>query len=256
MRWPLFLAVLFALQPAFGQSAPSSSLPSYEMSGSPEDGLQFEVKNFALTQGPDIEAAIEAEAKRRCAPKLAFAGNFRAWPGSVQLGGETVPGMLRFQRTMVCIDPIEPVEPAPADFRPSPDDERDALSAFHAYFKAFDSGDVDAVMRMRDVPSFPRKIVMQDMRENEPYGRAERIPYNTNWIANPSSQSHNGIFAEVLYYQPISKSLVLCGAAMFYRRAQHDYVLSRDMRRTAETSPGANNPSSSVCRPMPVEAAD
>jgi hypothetical protein len=238
MRWIPFLAAVAVSQPVLGQATPKTvptvtlrpppaDLPSYELSGSPDDGLFFVVRNFRHEQGPDVDAMIGAEAERRCAPKIAFTSGYRSMPGKITLKGETVFGIARYERTALCVNPMKPIDPAPSDFLPTSNDESELLAAFNAYFRAFDASDIDALMPMRDYPPFPRQMVLQEATEYRlQFGQQGRTVLKTSWYPNPP-ELHNGIFGEVLFSQPISNSKALCGAAMFYKRAEHGFVLSR-----------------------------
>jgi len=238
MRWKPFLTFLLFSQPLFGQatpkpehddplSAPSVELPSYELSGTPEEGLFFVVKDFPLEQGPDVDAMIGVEAQRRCLPRIAFIGGYQRFPGDIKVKGEPVLGIVRYEKLALCVDPLKPIAPARSVFHPTTDDESDLLSIFNAYFSAFDAGDIDALMPLRDYPPFPRKVLLQEIRDYKlQHGEQKRIVLKTSWYPNPP-ELHNGIFGEVLFSQPVSNTNMLCGAAMFYKRAEHDFVLSR-----------------------------
>lgn len=238
MRWILFLATFVVSQPLYGQATPGpvtavapralpTDLPGYELSGTPEEGLFFVVKDFPLEQDADIEAMIGAEARRRCAPKIAFPGNYRRMPGTITAKGENVVGIARYERLVLCVDPMKPIAPVSSVFDPTPDDESDLISAFNAYFSAFDARDVDTLLPLRDYPPFPRKVLLQEIDDYKlQNGEQRRTILKTSWYPNPPDL-HNGIFGEVLFSQPISDANTLCGAAMFYRRAEHDFVLSR-----------------------------
>jgi hypothetical protein len=238
MRWISFLAAFVVSQPVYGQATPepvsvaapralSTELPSYELSGTPEEGLFFVVENFPLEQDADVEAMIGAEAQRRCAPKIAFPGNYRRMPGTITVKGENVVGIARYERLALCVDPMKPIAPASSVFHPTPDDESDLISTFNTYFSAFDANDVDTLLPLRDYPPFPRKVLLQEIGDYKlQHGEKRRNILKTSWYPNPP-ELHNGIFGEVLFSQPISDTNMLCGAAMFYRRAEHDFVLSR-----------------------------
>jgi len=238
MRWILSLAAFVVSQPLYGQATPgpvpavalralSTELPSYELSGTPEDGLFFVVENFPLERDADVEAMIGAEAQRRCSPKIAFPGNYRKMPGTITVKGENVTGIVRYERLALCVDPMEPIAPVSSVFHPTPDDESDLISTFNAYFSAFDASDIDTLLPLRDYPPFPRKVLLQEISDYKiEHGEQRRTILKTSWYPNPP-ELHNGIFGEVLFSQPISRTITLCGAAMFYRRAEHDFVLSR-----------------------------
>jgi hypothetical protein len=248
MRWISFLAALVASQPLYGQSTPapvvavapkalSTELPSYDLSGTPEEGLFFVAENFPLTQGPAVEEMMFAEAARRCAPKIAFPANYRTMPGNITVKGQTLAGMVRYERIVLCVDPREPIEPAPSDFQASPNDERDLVSTFNTYFDALETGNVDVLMRLRDYPPFPRKVLLQEIGDNGlPHVQQKRTVLKTSWYPNPP-ELHNGIFGEVLFIQTISETEAICGAAMFYKRAEHDYVFSRLLTVPIEQRP-------------------
>ena len=238
MRRIPFLAAFVVSQPLYGQAtpspvsvvaprAPSTGLPGYELSGSPEEGLLFVVENFPLEQNADVEAMIGAEAQRRCVPKIAFPGNYRRMPGTITVEGEDVVGIARYERLALCVDPMEPIAPVSSVFHPTPDDENDLVSAFNTYFSAFNAGDVDTLLPLRDYPPFPRNVIIQEISEYKlEHGEQKRTVLKTSWYPNPP-ELHNGIFGEVLFSQPISDTATLCGAGMFYKRAEHDFVLSR-----------------------------
>lgn len=238
MRSVSFLAVAIVSQPLPGQAAPEpvqtvtlpatvADLPGYELTGSPGEGLSFVVKNFPLEDGPAVDAMIASQAVLRCAPKIAFPADYRSMPGNITVKGKTVVGIVRYERTALCVEPMKPIEPAPANFHPTGDDDSKLVSTFNAYFDAFDAGDVDALMPLRDYPPFPRKMLLQEMSDYKlQYGNQRRIVLKTSWYPNPP-ELHNGIFGEVLFSQPMSNTKMLCGAAMFYKRADHDFVLSR-----------------------------
>lgn len=238
MRWMPFLAFLLLSQPLSGQgppkpeddvppSLPSGELPGYELSGTPEEGLFFVVKPFPLDQDEDVEAMIGAEAQRRCAPKIAFPGNYRRMLGNITVKDQTVEGIVRYERLALCVDPMKPIAPVPSVFHPTPDDESDLISTFNAYFSAFDASDVDALMPLRDYPPFPRKVLLEEIRDYKlQHGEQRRTILKTSWYTNPP-EIHNGIFGEILFSQPVSNTSTLCGAAMFYKRAERDFVLSR-----------------------------
>ncbi len=202
-------------------------LPSYELTGSPDEGLFFVVKNFPLEQRPAVDAIIASQAALRCAPKIAFPADYRSMPGTVTVKGKTEVGIVRYERIALCVDPMKPIEPAPTDFHPTPDDESELVSTFNAYFDAFDAGNVDPLMPLRDYPPFPRNVLLQEMSQYKlQYGNQKRTVLKTSWYANPP-ELHNGIFGEVLFSQPLSGAKMLCGAAMFFRRADHQFLLSR-----------------------------
>ncbi|MEO6042202.1 MAG: hypothetical protein ABIP41_09900 [Croceibacterium sp.] len=170
---------------------------------------------------------IGAEAQRRCAPKIAFPANYRRMPGNVIVKGDTTVGIVRYERLALCVDPMKPIAPVPSVFHPTPNDESDLLSTFNAYFSAFDASDVDALLPLRDYPPFPRKVLLKEISDYKiEHGEQKRTILKTSWYPNPP-ELHNGIFGEVLFSQPISNTNTLCGAAMFYKRAEHDFVLSR-----------------------------
>jgi len=239
MRWKPFLACLLFPQPLLGQetpkpgsgvpsSHPSAELPSFELSGTPEEGLFFVFKPFPLEQSDTVDIMVAAETKLRCAPKKrVFQANYRKIPGNIKVMGRTVAGMVRYETLALCVGPRELISPVSSVFHPTPDDEKDLLSAFHAHFSAFDASDVDALMPLRDYPPLPRKVLLEEIRNDKlQYGERKRTILKTSWYPNPP-ELHNGIFGEVLFSQPVSSSRTLCRAAMFYKRGEHDFLFSR-----------------------------
>jgi hypothetical protein len=238
MLWKPFLVGLLLSRPLFGQetpkpehavpsSVPPADLPGYELSGTPDEGLSFVVKHFPLDQGPDVDAMIDAEGERRCAPKIARVGSYDRMPGNITVNGQTVVGIARYERLILCTDPREPIAPVSNIFHPTPADESALLSTFNAYFRAFDAGDVDALIPLREGPPFPRKVLLEEIRRHKlQYGEQKRTILKTSWYPNPP-EFHGGIFGEVLFSQPVSNTNRLCRAAMFYRRGEQDFVLTR-----------------------------
>ena len=244
-------------QPVLGQAIPEPELPDYEVSGSPDEGLFFVAKNFPLTQAPAVDAMMLAEAKRRCAPKIAFPADYLRLQDNITVDGQTMVGMVRYERIALCVDPMTPIKAAPNDFHPSPNDEYDLISTFKAYFAALETGNVDALMRMRDYPLFPRKVLLKQIDNYKlQHAQPKRNILKTSWYSNPP-KLHNGIFGEVLYIQVISKTEALCGAAMFYKRAEHDYVFSRLLTLPIEDRPTGTSEDreSSPCDAKPASAS-
>lgn len=200
------------------------------VTGSPEQGLQFVVERYPVAKMPDVEALILADANKRCSPKIAALSSFSTDEGDISVDGKVVPGVLRYRRLVLCTDPVARGLPAPADFTPSEDNTATALRAFTEYFAAFDGERVDLVQRLSDGPLMPDERLAEAMRAfKASVGSIERIPQNIVWKTNPPDQPHNGVFADISYYQNLSDNMTLCGMALFYRADAKTYRLSRNM---------------------------
>jgi hypothetical protein len=218
------------------QTLTDRGAPPLTVTGSPEQGLQFVVERFPFTKGPDVDAMILAEASRRCSPKVANFSSFSTTEGDLTVDGKVMPGVLRYQRMMLCADPVGRGTLAPADFKPSADDATTVLRAFAEYFAAFDNERVDMVQRLSDGPPMPDERVAEMMRSFKAnVGVVERVPQYVTWKINPPDQSHNGVFADISYYQNLPDNVTLCGLALFYRVDANTYRLSRIMMHRAPT---------------------
>lgn len=224
------------------QTAAGADFPTYTVTGSPEEGLQFDVEPFPVAVWPRVDSALMDYARRRCAPKIAHFNGYSTTSESVTMDGKTVPG-IRYKRTILCIDPVAPTAPAPANFKPSVGDAAAALEAFTAFFAAFDAEDLDLTERLSDGPPTPRGVMADNMRRMKAeLGVGKRITYESEWLINPPGQ-HPGAFVDILYYQPLANGVTVCGRALFYRVDAKTYRMSRNLIRQAATpATGQANP--------------
>lgn len=232
-------AILFLLSV---QTSAGAGFPTYTVTGSPDDGLQFDVEQFSAAAWPRVDSIIMAYARQRCAPKIAHFNGYSTTDGPITVNGKTVAGILRYKRTVLCINAAAASAPAPANFKPSAKDNATALAAFDEYFAAFDAEDLDATERISDGPATPRAIMADTMRRiKAELGVGKRVAFKSEWSINPPGQ-HQGAFVDILYYQTLPKGVTVCGRALFYRADTKTYRLSRNLMRPTETPAGQANP--------------
>lgn len=232
----------------FGQTAADQAVP-YTVAGSPDAGLEFVVERYPVAKMADLEAAMLADANRRCSPKIARYSSYSSNEGTIAVNGATVPAVLRYSRLMLCVDPVERGTRAPANFTPSSDDTAAALKAFDDYFAAFDAQRVDLVQRLSDGPPVSDTRVADMLRSfNADVGVVKRNPQEMHWIANPPDQPHDGVFVDIAYYQTLPNAITLCGMALFYRADATTYRLSRNMMHGVPTPADGKSPPCTLYR--------
>lgn len=229
------------------QASADNGLPPLTVTGSPDQGLKFAVERFPVAQWRNVDAKILVEANRRCRPKVASFNSYSVRSGNVMVNGKAVPGVLRYERTMICAAPTPKSAPAPITFDPSNDDAMTAFGAFNTYFAAVDGERVDLVERLTDGPPMPPALAVETMRAMKAEaGAGRRIPFALTWSTNAPDQPHSGIFVDIFYYQKLPGEVTICGRALFYRADAKTYRFSRNLVRQADTPTDGRTPPCSL----------
>ena len=198
-------------------------------------------------QGQQLIARRAVEHCRGRYPQL---GRYR-FRGLEHIGpGTAGNSSFEVRQELLCLDAPPPAvagpPPAPADWRPSADDERMISALTERYFALVDAGDAEQVQRLWSegeremVPLEDRAASIAEFRRRAGTPGRHRI-VKTTWYVNPQGAPRPGVYVAVDYERIYSGLHMNCGYLIWFREAADRYVLTRE--ETAVVERGGSDPS-------------
>ena len=139
---------------------------------------------------------------------------------------------------LACLDappppPAPAQEPAPADWQPTAEDERQVQELTRRYFALLDAGDAKQAHSLwspenrAEMPLDARAAQINGFRDQAGKPGEHRIAALT-WYVNPPDAPAPGIYVAADYERSYEKLALNCGYLMWYRGADGSYVLVRE----------------------------
>jgi uncharacterized protein DUF4019 len=157
-------------------------------------------------------------------------------------GEETVPlsgprtAAFEVRQELACLDRPPPATsgtPAPSDWRPTPEDEREVMAQTERYFALVDAGNAEAIdalwveSQRAAMPLPERAAALTAFRRQSGTPGHHRIVALT-WYINPPNAPAPGIYVAADYERSYSALALNCGYVVWLREGSGRYRLVRE----------------------------
>jgi hypothetical protein len=219
---------IVAVAPPAPPPPPPAVQPAIRIDAVPGKGYAATVDTFPVAQLSSVSDRIAALAKQRCGRLSARMGRYKYFTGTDAQGRAA---LTQYRQSFSCYDPAtDPYERAPADWKPSAQDQSDLTAFAERYMSLLDRGDYLAGMPMME----PILEIEKDEWLSVPNmlqlhaGRPGRWTLQTlGWVNNPEGASHPGRYAFVKVTATYPKIAAYCGTLVIYRQRPGSYLVTQ-----------------------------
>lgn len=210
----------------------SAASPAIRIESVPGKGYAAVVSAFPVEQVQPVSNRIAAMARQRCGKLTTRFGRFKYFTGP---GAKGAAEYQNYRQSFSCIDPAtDPYKPAPADWKPAAQDEKDLMEFAKRYMRAVDEADYVAGMPMMEPVIEIEKDEWMDVPSKLDQfggGGGKWTLTITGWVNNPDGASHPGSYALVTINGTYPKLAVYCGNLFIYRQRAGSYLVSQQNLR-------------------------
>ncbi len=194
----------------------------------PGKGFVAVVPTFPVTQLKSISDEISALAKQRCGRLTARMGRYKYFTGTDSQGRAALNN---YRASFTCYDPAtDPYERAPADWKPSAQDQADLTAFAQRYMSLLDRADYLAGMPMMESILEIEKdewLSVPNMLKAHAGGKGSWTLQTLGWVNNPEGASHPGRYAFVKVTGSYPKIAAYCGTLVIYRQRPGSYLITQ-----------------------------
>lgn len=214
--------------PAPPPPPPAPVQPAIRIEAVPGKGYAATVATFPVAQLSSVSDRIAVLAKQRCGRLSARMGRYKYFTSTDAQGRAA---LTQYRQSFSCYDPAtDPYERAPADWKPSAQDQADLNAFADRYMGLLDRSDYVAGMPMME----PILEIEKDEWLSVPNmltqhaGRPGRWSLQTlGWVNNPEGASHPGRYAFVKVTATYPKIAAYCGTLVIYRQRPGSYLITQ-----------------------------
>lgn len=207
---------------------PPPSQPTIRVEVVPGKGYAAYVATFPVAQLTSVSDRISALAKQRCGRLSPRMGRYKYFTSTDAQGRAA---LTQYRQSFSCYDPAtDPYERAPADWKPSAQDQADLTAFAQRYMRLLDRGDYLAGMPMME----PILEIEQDewlsvpnMLKQHSGGPGRWTLQTLGWVNNPEGASHPGRYAFVKVAGSYPKIAAYCGTLVIYRQRPGSYLITQ-----------------------------
>lgn len=212
---------------AVAPPAPSGQ-PAIRIEAVPGKGYAAIVDTFPVAQLTQVSERISLLSKQRCGRLSARMGRYKYFT-SADAQGRAV--LTEYRASFTCYDPAtDPYERAPADWKPSAQDEADLTAFAQRYMGLLDRGDYVAGMPMMESILEIEKdewLSVPNMLKQHAGGAGRWTLQTLGWVNNPEGAAHPGRYAFVRVTASYPKIAAYCGTLGIYRQRPGSYLITQ-----------------------------
>ncbi|MCR5872380.1 MULTISPECIES: hypothetical protein [unclassified Sphingomonas] len=213
--------------PVVAPPAPPSQ-PAIKIETVPGKGYAAVVDTFPVSQLTSVGDRISALAKQRCGRLSARMGRYKYFTSTDAQGRAA---LTQYRASFTCYDPAtDPYERAPADWKPSAQDQADLTAFAERYMGLLDRADYVAGMPMMEPMLEIEKdewLSVPNMLKQYAGGKGRWTLQTLGWVNNPEGASHPGRYAFVKVTGTYPKIATYCGTLVIYRQRPGSYLITQ-----------------------------
>jgi hypothetical protein len=207
---------------------PAPPQPAIKIETVPGKGYAAVVDTFPVTQLSSVSDRVSALAKQRCGQLSARMGRYKYFTSTDAQGRAA---LTQYRASFTCYDPAtDPYERAPADWKPSAQDQADLTAFAQRYMGLLDRGDYLAGMPMMEPILEIEKdewLSVPSMLKQHSGGQGRWTLQTLGWVNNPEGASHPGRYAFVKVTGSYPKIAAYCGTLVIYRQRPGSYLITQ-----------------------------
>ncbi len=207
---------------------PTPPQPAIKIEAVPGKGYAAVVDTFPVTQLTSVSDRIGALAKQRCGRLSARMGRYKYFTSTDAQGRAA---LTQYRASFTCYDPAtDPYERAPADWKPSAQDQADLTAFAERYMGLLDRSDYVAGMPMMEPILEIEKdewLSVPNMLKQHSGGRGRWTLQTLGWVNNPEGAAHPGRYAFVKVTATYPKIAAYCGTLVIYRQRPGSYLITQ-----------------------------
>ncbi len=204
------------------------SQPGIKIEAVPGKGYAAVVDTFPVAQLTAVSDRIGLLAKQRCGRLSARMGRYKYFTSTDAQGRAA---LTQYRASFTCYDPAtDPYERAPADWKPSAQDQADLKAFVDRYMNLLDRGDYIAGMPMMEPILEIEKdewLSIPNMLKQHGNGSGFWTLKTQAWLNNPEGASHPGRYAFVKVTATYPKIAAYCGTLVIYRPRPGSYLITQ-----------------------------
>jgi hypothetical protein len=204
------------------------SQPAIRIETIPGKGYAAIVGTFPVTQLASVSDRISVLAKQRCGRLSARMGRYKYFTSTDAQGRAA---LTQYRSSFSCYDPAtDPYERAPADWRPSVQDQADLTAFAQRYMGLLDRSDYVAGMPMMEPMLEVEKdewLSVPNMLKQHAGGQGRWTLQTLGWANNPEGASHPGRYAFVKVTGSYPRIAAYCGTLVIYRQRPGSYLITQ-----------------------------
>jgi len=202
--------------------------PEIEIETVPGKGYAAVVAPFPVAQLSSVSNRIAVLAKQRCGRLSARMGRYKYFTSTDAQGRAA---LTQYRQSFSCYDPAtDPYERAPADWKPSAQDQADLTAFAQRYMRLIDRGDYLAGMPMMEPILEIEKdewLSVPTMLKQHSGGQGRWTLQTLGWINNPAGASHPGRYAYITVTGSYPRIAAYCGMLVIYRQRPGSYLVTQ-----------------------------
>lgn len=202
--------------------------PAIKIETVPGKGYAAVVDTFPVTQLTSVGDRISALAKQRCGRLSARMGRYKYFTSTDAQGRAA---LTQYRASFSCYDPAtDAYERAPADWKPSAQDQTDLTAFAQRYMGLLDRSDYVAGMPMMEPILEIEKdewLSVPNMLKQHAGGKGRWTLQTLGWVNNPEGASHPGRYAFVKVTGSYPKIAAYCGTLVIYRQRPGSYLITQ-----------------------------
>lgn len=202
--------------------------PAIKIETVPGKGYAAVVETFPVAQLTSVSDRISALAKQRCGRLTARMGRYKYFTSTDARGRAALTS---YRASFTCYDPAtDPYERAPADWKPSAQDQADLTAFAQRYMGLLDRADYLAGMPMMEPILEIEKdewLSVPNMLKAHAGGKGRWTLQTLGWVNNPEGASHPGRYAFVKVTGSYPKIAAYCGTLVIYRQRPGSYLITQ-----------------------------
>ncbi|WP_422057440.1 hypothetical protein [Sphingomonas sp.] len=207
---------------------PAPPQPGIKIETVPGKGFVAVVDTFPVAQLTSISDRISALAKQRCGRLSARMGRYKYFTSTDAQGRAA---LTQYRASFSCYDPAtDPYERAPADWKPSAQDQADLTAFAQRYMGLLDRSDYVAGMPMMEPILEIEKdewLSVPNMLKQHAGGKGRWTLQTLGWVNNPEGASHPGRYAFVKVTGSYPGIAAYCGTLVIYRQRPGSYLITQ-----------------------------
>lgn len=209
-------------------AAPPPPQPGIKIETVPGKGYAAVVETFPVGQLTSVSDRISALAKQRCGRLSARMGRYKYFTSTDAQGRAA---LTQYRQSFSCYDPAtDPYERAPADWKPSAQDQADLTAFAQRYMGLLDRSDYVAGMPMMEPILEIEKdewLSVPNMLKQHAGGTGRWTLQTLGWVNNPEGAAHPGRYAFVKVTATYQKIAAYCGTLVIYRQRPGSYLITQ-----------------------------
>lgn len=214
--------------PAPPAPPPPPQQPAIRIETVPGKGYTAVVETFPVAKLSAVSDRISALAKQRCGRLSARMGRYKYFTSTDTQGRAA---LTQYRASFTCYDPAtDPYERAPADWKPSAQDQADLTAFAQRYMGLLDRGDYLAGMPMMEPILEIEKdewLSVPNMLKQHSGGTGRWTLQTLGWVNNPEGASHPGRYAFVKVTGSYPRIAAYCGTLVIYRQRPGSYLITQ-----------------------------